>query len=150
MHAEELRWFNDWVVSWPVQVAVAAALIALVVIAFARSSQTFGEGPARTRFRVAVVLLGAALVLQALLTAATGRMVTPVLIQVIEVLWLFALWLYYFFRLLTGRRSGKGDPETQRRGVALDDAISRCGRDRDGPEAGDGEPRSGRAGSGAP
>jgi hypothetical protein len=150
MHAEELRRFNDWVVSWPVQAAAAAAIIALVVIAFARSSRTFGEGPVRTRFRLAVVLLGALLVLQAVLTVAVGRVVTPVWLQVIEVLWLFALWLYYFFRLLTGRRSGKGDTETRRRGVALDDAISRYGRDRDEHAADEDDLRPDPAGRRAP
>lgn len=136
--------------SWPVQAAVAALLVVLVAIAYARSSQTFGEGPERVRFRIAILLLGALLVLQAVLTVAAGRVVTPVWLQVIELVWLFALWLYYFFRLLTGRRSGHGDPETRRRGVALDGAISRYGREREAPVAGDGPARPGSAGNGAP
>ena len=150
MHAEEVRWLNEWVRSWPVQAAVAALLVALVAIAFARSSRTFEDGPVRTRFRVAVLLLGALLVLQAVLTVAAGRMITPVWLQVIEVLWLFALWLYYFFRLLTRQRSGPGDPETRRRGAALDDAISHYGHERDAPAAGEGEAPPGSSGSGPP
>ena len=136
--------------SWPVQATVAAVLVVLVAIAYARSSQTFGEGPERTRFRIAILLLAALLVLQAVLTVAAGRVVTPLWLQVIELAWLFALWLYYFFRVLTGRRSGQGDLETQRRGAALDGAISRYGREREVPEGGDGPARPGSAGGGAP
>ena len=136
--------------SWPVQATVAALLVVLVAIAYARSSQTFGEGSERARFRIAILLLAALLVLQAVLTVVVGRVVTPVWLQVIELVWLFALWLYYFFRLLTGRRSGHGDPETQRRGVALDGAISRYGREREAPVTGDGSAPPGSAGNGAP
>ena len=135
--------------SWPVQAGIAALLVALVAIAFARSSRTFGEGPERARFRIAILVLGALFVLQAGLTVVTGRLVTPVWLLVIELIWLFALWLYYFFRLITGRRSGVVDPEAQRRGVALDGAISRYGREREAPEAEDGPPRPGSADSDA-
>jgi len=150
MHTEELRRFNELVASWPVQAAVLGLLLALVVVAFVRSSRTFEGGRDRTRFRIAVVLLAIVLILQAALTVAAGRVLTPAWLQVVEVLWLFALWLYYFVRLLTRQRRGKGDPETKRRGVALDEAISRYERERDTPAAGDGEPRGGSAASGAP
>ncbi len=135
--------------SWPVQAGIAALLVALVAIAFARSSRTFGEGPERARFRIAILVLGALFVLQAVLTVVTGRLVTPVWLLLIELIWLFALWLYYFFRLISGRRSGVVDPETQRRGAALDGAIARYGREREAPDAEDSPGRPGSGGRGA-
>lgn len=125
MTYQELKIFNDLLDSWVVQAAIAGLFVALVVVAFALSSRTFEDRRTRLIFRIDVVLLGAALVLQAVATAWLGHTPFPPIPQLIEFIWLIALWLYYFFRLLTRQRSGRGDAETRRRGVALDDALAR-------------------------
>jgi len=77
-------------------------------------------------------------------TAVLGR-VPLVPIVVIEFVWLAAMWFYYIVRLMTGQRSGPGDPETQRRGAALDRTISSMEQERLG-----GEPAGGAGGSAPP
>jgi membrane protein implicated in regulation of membrane protease activity len=83
------------------------------------------------------VALGVFVVLQVVLGGALLEVVIwPVWLLIIELLWLFALWLYYFVRFMTRQRSGPGDPETQRRGAALDGTISRMEQERRGGGAG--------------
>ena len=70
------------------------------------------------------------------LAALFKVVIWPVWLLIIELLWVFALWLYYFIRFMTRQRSGPGDPGAQRRGAALDGTISRMEQERRGAAAG--------------
>ena len=136
-NAEAARALRDFLTSWPVQAAVAALYARLAVLVFTRVVRDWDDGPARRYVRGAVVALGVFLVLQVVLgQALLGVVLWPVWLLIIELLWLFALWLYYFIRLLTQQRSGPGDPDAQRRGVALEGAISRLEDERRSRDAG--------------
>src|SRR5674476_821977 len=101
------------------------------------------DGPAEVATRGAVVALGVFVVLQVVLGRALLRVaVWPVWLLIIELLWIFALWLYYFIRFMTRQRSGPGDRDAQRRGAALDGTISRMEQERRGGET---ESAAGRA-----
>jgi len=145
-NAEAARHLRDLLTSWPAQAAVAALYVGLAALAFTRVLRDWDDGPARRYFRGAVVALGVFGVLQVVLgQALLGVVIWPVWLLIIELLWLFALWLYYFIRFMTRQRSGPGDPEAQRRGAALDGTISRLEQERRGGAAG-----SAADGSGAP
>src|SRR5665811_2606496 len=102
--------------SWPAQAALAALYVGLAVLAFTRVARDWDDGPARRYFRGAVVALGVFVVLQVVLgQALLGVVIWPVWLLIIELLWLFALWLYYFIRFITRQRSG---PPPLRIGVA--------------------------------
>jgi len=127
---DNLEFINGVMSSWAVQGIVVVVLLALLTVAFSRASRIFEDEHTRRVFRLAVVALGVLVVVQAALTVAAGRVAIPILF-VVEFLWFFALWFYYFIRLLTGQRRGPGDPESARRGAALDEMISRTERERD-------------------
>ena len=132
-NAEAARAFRDFLTSWPVQAALAALYVGLAVLVFTRVTRDWEDGPARRYFRGAVVALGVFVVLQVVLgQALLGVVIWPVWLLIIELLWLFALWLYYLIRFLTRQRSGPGDPDTRRRGAALDGTISRMEQERRG------------------
>ena len=142
-NAEAARALRDFLTSWPAQAALAALYVGLAVLAFTRVARDWDDGPARRYFRGAVVALGVFVVLQVVLgQALLGVVIWPVWLLIIELLWLFALWLYYFIRFMTRQRSGPGGPDTQRRGAALDGTISRMEQERRGGEA---ESAAGRA-----
>ena len=146
-NAEAARHLRDLLTSWPAQAALAALYTGLAVLAFTRVARAWDDGPARRYFRGAVVALGVFVVLQVVVgQALLGVVMWPVWLLIIELLWLFALWLYYFIRFMTRQRSGPGDPETQRRGAALDGTISRMEQERRGGGArGEPESAAGRA-----
>ncbi|MCX6373991.1 MAG: hypothetical protein NTX16_13110 [Actinobacteria bacterium] len=130
-NAEAARHLLDLLTSWPAQAALAALYVGLAVLAFTRVARSWDDGPARRYFRGAVVALGVFVVLQVVLgQALLGVFVWPVWLLIIELLWLFALWLYYFIRFMTRQRSGPGDAETQRRGAALDGTLTRMEDER--------------------
>ena len=135
LREDNLRFINDVMNSWAVQLVLAALLVGLVIVAFTRASRIFDDDRTRTAFRIVVATLGVLIVVQAVVTAALGR-VPLVPLVVIEFVWLAAMWFYYIVRFMTGQRSGSGDPETQRRGVALDGTISRMEQERRGGGAG--------------
>lgn len=136
-NAEAARNLRDLLTSWPAQVALAALYVGLAVLVFTRVARDWDDGPARRYFRGAVVALGVFVVLQVVLgRALLGVVIWSAYFIVIELLWLFALWLYYFIRFMTRQRSGPGDPDAQRRGAALDGTISRMEQERRGGEAG--------------
>jgi len=136
-NAEAARHLRDLLTSWPAQAALAALYVGLAALAFTRVSRDWDDGPARRYFRGAVVALGVFGALQVVLgQALLGVVIWPVWLLIIELLWLFALWLYYFFRFMTRQRSGPGDADTQRRGAALDGTISRMEQERRGSGAG--------------
>jgi membrane protein implicated in regulation of membrane protease activity len=132
-NAEAAQRLRDLLMSWPAQAVFAALYVGLAVLVFTRVTRDWDDGSARRYFRGAVVALGVFVVLEVVLgQALLGVVVWPVWLLVIELLWLFALWLYYFIRFMTRQRSGPGDPETQRRGAALDGTISRMEDERRG------------------
>jgi uncharacterized membrane protein YgcG len=132
-NAEAAQHLRDFLTSWPAQAALAALYVGLAGLAYTRVARAWDDGPARRYFRGAVVALGVFVVLQVVLGGALLEVVIwPVWLLIIELLWLFALWLYYFVRFMTRQRSGPGDPETQRRGAALDGTISRMEQERRG------------------
>jgi membrane protein implicated in regulation of membrane protease activity len=146
-NAEAARHLRDLLMSWPAQAAFAALYAGLAALAFTRVVRSWDDGRARRYFRAAVVALGVFVVLQVVLGQAfLGVVLWPVWLLIIELLWLFALWLYYFIRFMTRQRSGPGDPETRRRGAALDGTISRLEEERrGGGAAGESESADGRA-----
>jgi len=124
-NAEAARHLRDLLTSWPAQAALAALYVGLAALAFTRVARSWDDGPARRYFRGAVVALGVFVVLQVVLgQALLGVFVWPVWLLIIELLWIFALWFYYFIRFMTRVRSGRGDEETRRRGEALDDLLA--------------------------
>jgi uncharacterized membrane protein len=129
LRQDNLEFINDVMNSWAVQLFIAALLVGLVIVAFTRASRIFEDDRTRRAFRIVVAALGVLVVAQAVATAVLGR-VPLVPIVVIEFVWLAAMWFYYVVRLMTGQRSGSGDPETQRRGAALDGTISRMEDER--------------------
>ena len=129
LREDNLRFINDVMNSWAVQLVIAALLVGLVIVAFTRASRIFDDDRTRTAFRFIVAALGILVVVQAMVTAALGR-VPLVPLVVIEFVWLAAMWFYYIVRFMTGQRSGSGDPDARRRGAALDGAISRVEQDR--------------------
>jgi hypothetical protein len=132
-NAEAAQRLGDFLTSLPAQAVFTALYIGLAVLVFTRVARDWEDSPARRYFRGAVVALGVFFVLQVVLgQALLGVVVWPVWLLIIELLWLFALWLYYFIRFMTRQRSGPGDPETQRRGAALDGTISRMEDERRG------------------
>ena len=135
---DNMKFITEVMNSWMMQGIFAALVLGLVIVALARASRTFEDDRTRRAFRVAVVALGVLVVLQAVATAALGHIPFSPIPVVIEYVWLFALWLYYFFRFMTHQRSGAADPETQRRGAALDGTISRLENERRGGGAGGG------------
>jgi membrane protein implicated in regulation of membrane protease activity len=136
-NAEAAQRFRDFLMSWPAQAMFAALYIGLAILVFTRVTRDWDDGSTRRYFRGAVVALGVFIVLELVLgQALLGVVAWPVWLLVIELLWIFALWLYYFIRFMTRQRSGPGDPETQRRGAALDGTISRIEQERHGGEAG--------------
>ena len=117
--------------SWPAQAAFAALYIGLAVLVFTRVTRAWDDGPRVATFAGVVVALGVFVALEVVLgQALLGVVAWPVWLLIIELLWLFALWLYYFIRFMTRQRSGPGDPETQRRGAALDGTLSRMEQER--------------------
>jgi len=144
-NAEAARHLRDLLTSWPAQAALAALYAGLAAFAFTRVARAWDDGPACRCFRAAVVALGVFVLLQVILgQALLGVVMWPVWLLIIELLCLFALWLYFFIRFMTRQRSGPGDPDAQRRGAALDGAISRMEQERRGA-GGDSESAAGRA-----
>jgi len=113
---DDLRHFNEFLDSLPVQLALLGLWIALAVLAFVRVRRDFDDARSMRLMRAVIVALGVFLVCVLLLPVALW-------LQIIAVLWLFAMWLYYFARFLTTPRSGPRNPVAQARGRALDDVL---------------------------
>jgi len=136
-NAEAARWLRDVMTSWPAQALIVVLYVGLAVLAFTRVARDWEDGPRKRYFRAAVVALGVFFLLEVVLgQALLSFIVWPMWLYLIELLLLFGLWLYYFIRFLTRQRSGPGDPESIRRGAALDETIARAERERHGGVAG--------------
>lgn len=124
-----MRFVNELMNSWAVQLIIAALVVGLVIVAFTRASRIFDDDRTRTAFRIAVTALGVVVVLQAVITAILG--LTPIVpVVVIEWVWVATMFFYCIVRFLSRQRSGPGDPETRRRGAALDGSIRRLEDER--------------------
>jgi membrane protein implicated in regulation of membrane protease activity len=124
-NAQAARWLRDLLTSWPAQALFLAFYAGLAVLAFTRVARDWEDGPRRRYFRAAVVALGLFLVLEVVLGKALLAVVMwPTWLYLVELIWLFAMWFYYFVRFVTRQRSGPGDDETRRRGVALEGVIA--------------------------
>jgi hypothetical protein len=131
LRSDNLKFINDVMNSWAIQFVLAACLVGLLLVAFTRASRIFDDESARVAFRIAVAALGVLVVLQAVVTALLGR-VPLVAAVAIEWVWLAAMWFYCIVRFLTQRRGGPGDPDAQRRGAVLDEAIQHLDDERHG------------------
>jgi membrane protein implicated in regulation of membrane protease activity len=124
-NAQAARWIRDVMTSWPAQGMILALYAGLAILAFTRVARDWDDGPRKRYFRAAIVALGLFFVLEFILGKTVLDVVLwPTWLFVIECVWLFALWLYYFIRFMTGRRRGPGDDETRRRGAALEGVIA--------------------------
>ena len=124
-NAQAARWLRDLLTSWPAQAVFLAFYAGLAVLAFTRVARAWEDGPRTRYFRAAIVALGIFLVLEVVLGKALLAIVMwPTWLYLIELIWLFAMWFYYFIRFMTRTRSGPGDDETRRRGVALEGVIA--------------------------
>ncbi len=124
-NAQAARWLRDLLTSWPAQAVFLAFYAGLAVLAFTRVARDWEDGPRKRYFRAAIVALGIFLVLEVVLGKALLAVVMwPTWLYLIELIWLFAMWLYYFIRFMTGQRRGPGDDETRRRGAALEGVIA--------------------------
>jgi len=124
-NAQAARWLRDLLMSWPAQAIFLAFYAGLAILAFTRVARDWEDGPRKRYFRAAIVALGIFLVLEVVLGKALLAVVMwPTWLYLIEAIWLFAMWLYYFICLMTGRRRGPGDDETRRRGAALEGVIA--------------------------
>ena len=124
-NAQAARWLSNLMTSWPGQAIFLALYAGLAILAFTRVARDWEEGPRKRYFRAAVVALGVFLVLEVVLGKALLAVVMwPTWFYLIELIWLFAMWFYYFIRFMTGRRRGPGDDETRRRGAALEGVIA--------------------------
>ncbi len=124
-NAQAARWLRDLLTSWPAQAIFLAFYAGIAILAFTRVARDWEDGPRKRYFRAAIVALGIFLVLEVVLGKALLAVVMwPTWLYLIELIWLFAMWFYYFIRFITGRRSGSGDAETRRRGAALEGVIA--------------------------
>jgi membrane protein implicated in regulation of membrane protease activity len=124
-NAQAARWLRDLLTSWPAQALFLAFYAGLAVLAFTRVARDWEDGPRKRYFRAAIVALGLFLVLEVVLGKALLAVVMwPTWLYLIELIWLFAMWFYYFVRFMTRQRRGPGDEETRRRGAALEGVIS--------------------------
>jgi membrane protein implicated in regulation of membrane protease activity len=124
-NAQAARWLRDLMTSWPAQVIFLAFYAGLAILAFTRVARDWEDGPGKRYFRAAIVALGIFLLLEVVLGRALLAVVMwPTWLYLIELIWLFAMWFYYFVRFVTRQRSGPGDDETRRRGAALEGVIA--------------------------
>jgi membrane protein implicated in regulation of membrane protease activity len=127
---DDLEHFNELISSWPVQLALTAFYVGLAVLAFSRVARDWDDG-ARRWFRAVAVALGVFLVLDVVLgSAVLGLVIWPLWVQIPLVVWLGGMWLYYTMRFMTRVRPGPGDPETQRRGAALELVLDEAEADQ--------------------
>lgn len=122
---DELRHFNEFIGSWPVQVAMLVIYALVAWLAYSKALRTLEDRPGRRRTLALVLALGVFVVLEVVLgSSMMGSAILPMWFQVVVLLWLTAMLLYYLLRFATAQRRGRGDDETRRRGEALDAALT--------------------------
>jgi hypothetical protein len=110
----DLQYFNEMIVSWPVQLALTLLYLGLAALVFKHASRAFDK-PHRG-IKASVVALGVFIAL----TWVVGEVVW---LKVVVVLWLGALGVYYMMRAVTAARPGPPDPDAQERGAALESVL---------------------------
>jgi hypothetical protein len=122
------RWLRDVTMSWPAQLVILLLFAGLAVLLVRHAARVW-EGGLRNRYlQVGLVAGGIFFVLQFLFAGSlVGDVSWPAWPFVIELVALFALWLYAFVRFMTRQRSGTGDDESRARGAALDRVIKEAG-----------------------
>ena len=119
-----LRWLNDVMTSWPVQLAILLLWAGLGLLLVLHARREWEHGVRNRYLRAGLLVAAVFFVAQFLLaTSAFGWASWPAWPFVVEAVFLFALWLYAFVRYMTGQRSGKGDDEARARGGALERVI---------------------------
>lgn len=118
------RWLRDVMMSWPAQLVIVLLFAGLAVL-LALHARREWEGGLRNKYLVAGLVIGGAFFVAQFLLASgfVGDASWPAWPFVVELIVLFALWLYAFVRFMTKTRSGKGDDESRARGAALDEVI---------------------------
>jgi membrane protein implicated in regulation of membrane protease activity len=118
------RWLRDVMMSWPAQLVILLLFAGLAVLLALHARREWESG-LRNRYLIAgLIIIGVFFVAQFLFAGGiVGSVDWPVWPFVVELIVLFALWLYAFVRLMTKARSGKGDDESRARGAALDEVI---------------------------
>jgi hypothetical protein len=126
------RWLQDVMTSWPGQLVILLLFAGLALL-LARHAAREWEGGLRNKYLLAGFGGGGIFFTLQFLFASSlvGNVSWPVWPFVIELVVLFALWLYTFVRFMTSQRSGPGDKESRDRGAALDRVIQEVS-DEDG------------------
>lgn len=119
----DLRQFYELVGSWPVHVALLAVYAGLAVLAFTRVYREWDDASGLRALRATVVALGVFLACVVLLPVSLW-------LQLIAVMWLFGMWLYYTARFMTAPRRGRRNPAQRRRGKALEGVLHEARRER--------------------
>jgi hypothetical protein len=110
----DLQYFNEMIVSWPVQLALTLLYLGLAVLVFTHAARAFDD-PHRA-IKASVLALGVFIVL----TWVVGEVVW---LKVVVIFWLGALVFYYAMRAVTAARPGPPDPDAQERGAALESVL---------------------------
>jgi len=122
------RWLRDVMTSWPAQLVILLLFAGLAVLLALHAAREW-EGGLRNKYLVVGLVAGGVFfVLQFLFASSlVGSVSWPAWPFVVELVVLFALWLYAFIRFMTTQRSGPGDDESRDRGAALDRVIKEAG-----------------------
>ena len=122
------RWLRDVMTSWPAQLVILLLFAGLAVLLALHAAREW-EGGLRNKYLVVGLVAGGVFfVLQFLFASSLVRSASwPAWPFVIELVVLFALWLFAFVRFMTTQRSGPGDDESRDRGAALDRVIKEAG-----------------------
>ena len=122
--ADWMHWLQDVMASWPVQLAILLLWAGLLLLLARHVRREWDGGLHNAYLRAFLTVAGVFFVAQFLFA---GRLVSgvdwPAWPFVVELVILFALWLYAFVRFMTKTRRGKGDDESRARGAALDRVI---------------------------
>jgi hypothetical protein len=118
------RWLSDVMMSWPAQLLILLLFAGLALLLVLHARREWEDG-LRNKYLVAGLVIGGVFFVAQFLFASglVGSVTWPVWPFVVEMIVLFALWLYAFVRFMTRTRSGKGDDESRARGAALDEVI---------------------------
>jgi len=118
------RWLRDVMTSWPAQLVILLLFAGLAVLLVLHARREW-EGGLRNKYLITGLVIGGAFFVAQFLFASelVGAVTWPVWPFILELIALFALWLYAFVRFMTKTRSGQGDDESRARGAALDEVI---------------------------
>jgi hypothetical protein len=118
------RWLRDVMMSWPAQLVILLLFAGLALLLVLHARREWENG-LRNKYLVAGLVIGGVFFVAQFLYASelVGGVTWPAWPFLLEMIVLFALWLYAFARFMTKTRSSKGDDESRARGAALDEII---------------------------